>query len=364
MATYIYYGAAGTGKSTLLVSKCKQLKSYVVLCYTHSACQNIRNKGITNVSTIHAYYKINPITLRHKNFGIRHETIFIDEFSLIPYKLLDIILKHRDRQNIVFVGDILQLPTISMKRHLVDVCKYTNLMCPVGASVESILLSIKHLDQSILMYKNIWKTSKKLHLTKTYRFKNDILGKYMNCECMYLEKIQIVEYMTSNPDAVLLCSRYKWLNKVYDALEHRGEIFHNCDRGGIHNIYMNADEQYVMTKNHNKSLLNGTIVKYVQHVGACIVVEHNSKRYILEENTNCICPHRFYTIHRSQGLEFDRIAICLDDLFEISMLYTAISRGINSVVFYSNADVNVSRFVYENSLNFNVLRNVCENFGN
>lgn len=361
MAIYIYYGVAGTGKSTLLVSKCKQLKSYVVLCYTHSACQNIRNKGIRNVSTIHSYYKINPITLRHKNLEIRHENIFIDEFSLIPYKLLDIILKHKNEQNIIFVGDILQLPTISVKRHLVDVSKYTNLICPENASVKSILMSIKHLDQSILMYKDIWKTSYKIHLTKTYRFKNDILEKYMNCECMYLENIQIVEYMTYNPDTVLLCSRYKWLNKVYNALEHQGVIFHNCDKGGIHNIYMNTDELYVMTKNYNKYLLNGQIVKYIQHAGKCIVVEYNNKRYILEENTNCICPYRFYTIHRSQGLEFDSIVICLDDLFEISMLYTAISRGINKVMFYSNKDLNISKFVYENSLNFNVLRNVCEN---
>ena len=48
-----------------------------------------------------------------------------------------------------------------------------------------------------------------------------------------------------------------------------------------------------------------------------------------------VMPSYLYTFHKSQGLEFDNVAICIDDLFDFSMMYTGITRARKNVVFFT-----------------------------
>ena len=48
-----------------------------------------------------------------------------------------------------------------------------------------------------------------------------------------------------------------------------------------------------------------------------------------------VMPSYLYTFHKSQGLEFDNVAICIDDLFDFSMLYTGITRARKNVIFFT-----------------------------
>ena len=48
-----------------------------------------------------------------------------------------------------------------------------------------------------------------------------------------------------------------------------------------------------------------------------------------------VMPSYLYTFHKSQGLEFDNVAVCIDDLFEFPMLYTGITRARKNVVFFT-----------------------------
>ena len=48
-----------------------------------------------------------------------------------------------------------------------------------------------------------------------------------------------------------------------------------------------------------------------------------------------ISPSFLLTIHKSQGRSIDNIIVCIDDLFDVSMMYTAITRAKNNLLFYS-----------------------------
>ena len=46
-------------------------------------------------------------------------------------------------------------------------------------------------------------------------------------------------------------------------------------------------------------------------------------------------PGYLYTFHKCQGLEFDDVAICLDDLFAFPMLYTGMTRAKKNIHFFT-----------------------------
>lgn len=46
-------------------------------------------------------------------------------------------------------------------------------------------------------------------------------------------------------------------------------------------------------------------------------------------------PIFLLTIHKSQGKTIDNVIVCVDDMFDISMMYTAITRAKNNLLFFS-----------------------------
>ena len=51
-----------------------------------------------------------------------------------------------------------------------------------------------------------------------------------------------------------------------------------------------------------------------------------------------IIPAYLSTFHKSQGKTYENVIICVDDLFDFTMLYTGITRAKNDVLFYSDID--------------------------
>ena len=118
-------GKAGSSKTTSILKTIKG--NFVCLAYTHSAITNMKNiynnlnndldlDDLDNFQTIHHYFRIdynNNIHLKEipKNIGF----IIIDEFTLIPLELLNIIFNMIDKAKVksIFIGDFLQLPSIN-----------------------------------------------------------------------------------------------------------------------------------------------------------------------------------------------------------------------------------------------------------
>ena len=125
-------GYAGAGKSTLVRFIIEELKTYGVketdvcfACFTGKAAQVLLKKGNKNVITLHKLlYKSIPKEsggfVRIPNPSIPYKIIVVDEVSMAPKTLMDLLFKHN--VYVICLGDPFQLPPVDKKEdnHLLD----------------------------------------------------------------------------------------------------------------------------------------------------------------------------------------------------------------------------------------------------
>ena len=120
-------GFAGSGKSTKLAASCKDKPEVLVLTPTHKAAMVLKNKGITNVYTIHSALKLIPTINENARKGQKLQRlkkigetdmstikmVALDEFSMVPTNIMDLLLEvlPEDAKVMVF-GDASQLPPV------------------------------------------------------------------------------------------------------------------------------------------------------------------------------------------------------------------------------------------------------------
>ena len=125
-------GYAGAGKSTLVRFIIEELKTYGVketdvcfACFTGKAAQVLLKKGNRNVITLHKLlYKSIPKEsggfVRIPNPSIPYKIVVVDEVSMAPKTLMDLLFKHN--VYVICLGDPFQLPPVDKKEdnHLLD----------------------------------------------------------------------------------------------------------------------------------------------------------------------------------------------------------------------------------------------------
>lgn len=331
-------GKAGTAKTTTLVriQQTSKLKS-VALAFTHSACQNMVEKGMLNVHTLHSYFRILP----NSNFiNINKELpniILIDEFSMIPLKLIISILKNIEIYDlkkykdttVVLCGDFLQLPPIADN----DDINIQNLTFK-----EDINLNI---NDSIKIINTIAKTiynseyyqkADKLILNKNYRCEDNViltLNEIMNSK--QIKTISVDEFKNLNHDSfVFLASTYENLKKMRDLTKFKTDIGFETRIGLVN------ENKSLLTTNINDKWHNGDFVEVVEIAKDYVEIQKHNHKIKLTKNTHNIydlLPLNFITVHYAQGRGFNNVVLCIDDLFEIGMLYTAITRAKKQILF-------------------------------
>ncbi len=132
-------GFAGSGKSTRLAELADS--KTLVLTPTHKAASVLMDKGVSNVYTIHATLKLVPTLNQNYNPLKNHKMqklkqigstdlesikdVFIDEFSMIPQDVLDLLLEVLPASAKVTVfGDPFQLPPVDGEQ--IDPLIYTD----------------------------------------------------------------------------------------------------------------------------------------------------------------------------------------------------------------------------------------------
>ena len=125
-------GYAGAGKSTLVRFIIEEFKTYGVketdvcfACFTGKAAQVLLKKGNKNVITLHKLlYKSIPKEsggfVRIPNPSIPYKIVVVDEVSMAPKTLMDLLFKHN--VYVICLGDPFQLPPVDKKEdnHLLD----------------------------------------------------------------------------------------------------------------------------------------------------------------------------------------------------------------------------------------------------
>lgn len=381
-------GQAGTAKTTNLMKIAFQLftqrKSFICLAYTHSAVHNMIEKFKKNslntkfedsvinrfFKTIHSYLGIIPTEtgycFQNSNFE-PHDYILVDEFSLIDLDTLNYLLdklKPCKNINLIFAGDILQLNPVNTN----PIISYELFKkIDIKTDISSAILVGKHLSNNI--YSNqIYTTSNKLILTKNFRFGTNvmnILDKAIKNDygTIYRYNDQMIKKFI-NDDYVVISSKYKNLQKIYSYTQNiKSDLSNSTILSRIGEI--NIDKKMILTKNINKNFTNGQVVQvYLTDKDDEIKIKNDQYEVIIKKsdprsdntldyseetedkkmfkNTKSkinnsksfpLLPLNFYSIFKAQGKSFDNVIIVLDDFFEITMLYTGITRAKNNVVF-------------------------------
>lgn len=380
-------GEAGTAKSTMIIKTIDIMSDYVCLALTHSAVRNLINKfksyksGIdieqsyidNHFKTLHSFFRLkfdedgDEIYQLNQNITIP-TYIFIDEISLISLTMFDIIHKTIQHNisfdttvNLILVGDILQLNPISKTKNLIDHHNLFNIP-NIKLNFHEAMLIGSHLSNNVYST-NYFTNANKLILTKNYRSNSNVIN-ILNDVLRDFKKItkhavnDIDEYIEKG--YIVLSSKYEHLQKIYENINH-AKYEHNI-KSDIGKLYFNSGDTILLTKNINKDFVNGDHVR-IELINNVILIHNEDKIHNILYNPSekyPFLPLNFITIHKAQGLSLDKIIIVLDDMFEITMLYTAITRAVSDVKFYVHNNIDVKKMKLYNK-SFNLLRDIVYN---
>lgn len=361
-------GKAGTGKTTTILNSLKDIQGKILcIAYTHSAVENLRSKSENKFKymTIHKYLKlpINKIIYRKLKEYERFDYIVIDEVSLIPLNIIDILFNltnYFKETKFIFIGDLLQLPCINKDKKLLNIGPKALKKYPgfknVVSNLENCLKLVLYLNDTIY-FNEYFMNNDKMILTYNYRNNEYVQSIINELICVFYPeelKNNIMKYIINinelynYKDYVKLASRYKYLKTLYS----------------VSNI-MKDDEKCVNCKIGEIFIKNGDILVANENIEDMDLV--NGEEYIIENvddellmfNIKKFLPYNYLTIHKSQGKTLDKIVVCIDDLFEISMFYTALTRAKTDIklICLGSIEKEIEK-IKDNNVLFNILNNV------
>ena len=351
-------GPAGCSKTTQVINLISDKTDFVCLAFTHSAVNNMIEKFLKikavdkkfirdKFKTLHTFFRI-PIDKDGSYKIIYHKIKFpkiviIDEFSLIDLNILSLIFDYAKRnKDSVFVlsGDVCQLNPIT--KNFSNEFKFENYdIRNIDVNLKEAELILKHLQNNIFIMPQ-YQNSDKLILTKNYR-SNDSVMKFIdsilfcNDETAFYKIIEDNKYVEDN-DVIFIGSKYKYLNKIYKL--YGGNLLGRDIKTRMGNVKINDIDEYVLTKNLTCDFVNGDVIKF-KFDGDDILIYRDEVEMKLEmiDGVYPILPKKFITAHKSQGKSFDKICVILDEMFDISMLYTILTRARSKIYFtYDNIE--------------------------
>lgn len=358
------YGAAGTGKSTLIghISKYYSNAIKLYLAVTHPAIENLKRKTQNN----NAVYMTIESYLKNKQVCCQWDLIVIDECSTVSNEQMVQILNKSTTELLVLVGDVHQIESI----------RFGNWFA----------IAEKFLPSSCIY-----------ELTNTYRSSNDELkllwGRVRNYEDSVQEvldkndmsaKLEDFDFQYNHEDEIVLCLNYDGLygiNNINAFLQ--GQNRNANIRIGV-NTYKVGDPVLFNESNRYAPLIYNNMkgrikklwkdeVNYYFDISLEIAIDQISARgYDFEllstpgETTSTIrirvskyrstdndnerledmVPFQVayaISIHKAQGLEYDSVKIVIsnevDEKITHNIFYTAITRARKNLKIYWSPEV-------------------------
>jgi energy-coupling factor transporter ATP-binding protein EcfA2 len=352
------YGAAGTGKSTMINHISHLFKDYkkIYLAQTNPATDNLERK----VDAPHCEFMTITKFLYKKNTNNEYAILFIDESSTVNNSDMLSILNKASFSLVVLVGDIFQIESIRF-----------------GNWFETI--------KEFLPKNTIFE------LTKPYRSKNDDLlelwDKVRNIKDDVSEHIQRNEYSTNldesifenhKDDEIILCLNYDGLygiNNINRFLQANnpnksiewGSLIYKINDPVLFNetkrfgdaIYNNLKGKIVDIKILDKQIeFNVEIDKVINELDTLLydfeLVSSDSSKSVVsfkvnqfpttdedDDSSDAIVPFQIayaVSIHKAQGLEYNSVKIVITDEVEEqishNIFYTAITRAKEDLKIY------------------------------
>lgn len=347
------YGAAGTGKSTLIsyISDMYNDVKQLFLTNTNAALENLKSivSEMEN-ETECDYYTLSRF-VNSPNLDIDdYEIIFIDECSTIPNDLILKILKKNINNKIVFVGDIYQIESISFGNWFY----YAKHFISKEFSYE--LTKVFRSKSSPLM--ELW--------TKVRNLDGDIID-YMS-KNNYIRSLNDNAFKISNENSIILCLNYEGLyginniNRILQENNVNPPFYHdiNIYKVGDPILFLENNPYHPILHNNLKGKINciekegnkiiftlriekrideevdgkfEVVKKYKNHSFIKIEISDESQDDDSNDKYNAVPFQISYatSIHKSQGLEYDNVNIIFTNRasknVSHNIFYTAITRA-------------------------------------
>lgn len=364
----LIYGAAGTGKTTLInyISNLMANQRKLFLTKTHTALQNLKRR-IDNPGTDSDFISIDSFT---KKVNLPdYDVIFVDECSTIDNRTMGNFLgKMSPDTFLVLAGDIHQIESIEFGNwffYAKDIIKSP------GANVE-LLSTWRTQDQNLI---SLW---------NEVRTRADMITEKLVINGPYSEDIGPNVFKREYDDEVILCLNYdgkfglnnmnnyfqaantkgeavswaEWTYKIGDPIlfndSKRFDLLYNNLKGRIvnieklsHSISFTVDVDIPLTEVACKRdgiefvepVENGTRIRFV-------VYEYDeSKKEDEDLRLKSVVPFQLayaVSIHKAQGLEYDSVKVIIPsnnaEKITHGIFYTAITRAKTNLKLYWSSE--------------------------
>lgn len=313
-------GQAGTGKTTSTLNAVSKMKDIIFLGYTHTAVNNLKEKDHDNhppssFMTIHKKLQL-PLDdyVFHKNIKFP-SIVIIDEFSLIPIKLMELLFTYAKKYNnstFIFIGDMLQLPAINPESP--PLCDMT--LPSLAITLKQAYYIISFINSSVYRFDEYQKGEKKI-LKTNYRSTTDVL-KLLDTRDIIITPVNEIDSFD-----IVLSARYKYLKMMYKTTGYKVQT----------RIGWSGDDKYVLTENIDEEHLNGDVVDI---------------SYVREKDLfpKQVMPLNYSSVHKAQGKGWDDVVVILDGMDSV-MLYTAITRAKKRVRFVAFNDYTIDWTLFD-----------------
>ncbi|WP_026867130.1 ATP-dependent DNA helicase [Jeotgalicoccus marinus] len=356
----LIYGAAGTGKTTLIdhISNFFNEKKKIYLSNTNPAVDNLKQKVHSSNCS---YYTIAKY-LTHSHNDTDCDVLFIDECSTVSNDQMYEVINKSTFKLLVLVGDIYQIESITFGnwfdiiRSFVPETSVFELENPYRSKSENLLdvwRKVRKLDDDILEYLTRNNYSSNLDESIFQRTTDDEIVLCLNYDGLYgINNInKFLQGSNHNPE-------FKWGMQSYKVgdpiLFNESNRFHplifNNSKGKIVDIKVFETEiefDILLDRPINEMQAYGydfELVNEPDETNSTIRFTVNKYRSTDEdddENATDIVPFQVayaISIHKAQGLEYRSVKIVITD--EIgeqithNIFYTAITRARESLKIY------------------------------
>ena len=362
------YGAAGTGKTTLMnyISQLMEGRSKLFLAKTHTAVDNLKRR-IPFAGDNSRFVGIDSLLKKDENTD--YDIVFIDECSTIDNRtMMRLLSKIREDSLIVMAGDIYQIESIDFGNWFA----YAKNLIANNSKVEL----INNWRTELPNLQNLWDEvrNKGIHIV-------DMLV----IDGPFSEEITEKLFEDRKKDEVVLCLNYDGrfgLNNInnyfQDANEHDENYWHDWKYKVGDPILFNESKRFPKLYNNLKGVIadierNVDSITFTINVEADLTeIDTRGNDFIItdiqddytqikftvyensggtteaerEESRMCsIVPFQIayaVSIHKSQGLEYDTVKVVIPHINSESIthgiFYTAITRAKNKLKLYWSAD--------------------------
>lgn len=343
----LVYGAAGTGKSTMVdhIAKYFNDKSKLFLAHTNPAIDNLKRRVTAQDST----FRTISSHVRRTAVDPEYDLLVIDECSTVSNADLLKVLDQTSFKLLVLVGDVYQIESIqfgnwfSIIRSFIPAASVFELTTPFRTTSESLLGfwdKVRNIDDDIdeVVARNGYSTVLDKTLFQAQRHDEIILC--LNYDGLYgINNVnQFLQSSNPNPASTWRVSTYKVGDPIlFNETERFRPVIFNNLKGRIVDINT-APGQIQFDVDLDRPLsefdVDGAELEWVEGSTVRFSVYDYDTSDEDDDSLNTTVPFQVayaVSIHKAQGLEYDSVKIVITDANEDdithSIFYTAVTRA-------------------------------------